>query len=334
MAVDLNRQDWIATTREAAVDPNRRIVDPHIHLWSEREMGAGKYLFAELLADARARHNVTHAVFVEPGSGSREDGPEHLRPVGVTEFVAEQAVTSREAATRIGGIVAYADLKATDRLGEVLDAHEEAGRGYFRGIRHGMSWDADTTLLGGQDPGLITNDDFRRGVAFLGERGYSFDAWLYHPQLPALASLADAAAGTTIIVDHLGVPLYGKAGADRETTRGEWREGMKALAAHTNVLVKIGGIGMEFVYGRRWSVRPAAPTSDELVAWWGDDIRWVIDTFTPQRCMFESNYPVDRQAAGYTVLWNTFQKIAADYTEDEQAALFAGTAERAYRITD
>jgi predicted TIM-barrel fold metal-dependent hydrolase len=72
--------------------------------------------------------------------------------------------------------------------------------------------------------------------------------------------------------------------------------------------------------------------SDEIVERWGDDIRWCIDTFSPWRCMFESNFPVDRRAVGYTVLWNAFQKIASGYSNDEQNSLFAGTAARVYRI--
>jgi predicted TIM-barrel fold metal-dependent hydrolase len=111
-----------------------------------------------------------------------------------------------------------------------------------------------------------------------------------------------------------------------------WREGMRALAACPNVLVKIGGIGMDRMFGTGWSSRDRPPGSDEVAAWWGDDICFCIDLFGPSRCLFESNFPVDGESMGYTVLWNAFQKIARRYNDDEQNALFAGTARHAYRL--
>ena len=83
---------------------------------------------------------------------------------------------------------------------------------------------------------------------------------------------------------------------------------------------------MDSVFGMGWSTRERPPGSDEVVQWWGDDIRWCIDTFGPARCMFESNYPVDRMSLGYGVIWNAFQKIASSYTSDEQEDLFVDTA--------
>jgi predicted TIM-barrel fold metal-dependent hydrolase len=124
------------------------------------------------------------------------------------------------------------------------------------------------------DPG------FRRGLTVLGDSGYSFDAWLYHPQLTQLAALARAVEGTTIVVDHLGVPLNVGPYQDRDMVRSVWREGLGQLAACPNVTLKLGGIGMDsYLFRTGWSSQPRPPTSDEVVAWWGDDIRWCIDTF-------------------------------------------------------
>jgi L-fuconolactonase len=151
-------------------------------------------------------------------------------------------------------------------------------------------------------------------------------------QLPALAGLARAVPDTLVIANHLGVPIYRPAEDRREEVMEIWRGNMRALAACPNVVVKIGGIGMDRMFGTGWSTREQPPGSDEVAAWWGDDIHHCIALFGPARCMFESNFPVDGESLGYTVLWNAFQKIAARYSDDEQDALFAGTARRAYRL--
>jgi L-fuconolactonase len=328
-----DRLQWLALTREEPVDPQRRIVDAHHHL---NPADDHRYLLDDLISDTRAGHNITHTVYVEAMAGYRPEGPEALRPVGETEFVAAQARESDGRATRIAAIVPFADLTLGDGLDEVLDAHEIAGEGRFRGIRHPMAWDASPEVPAGYmnpPPGLMADKGFRRGVARLGDQEYSLDAWLYHPQLPELAKLAEAAAGTTIVVNHLGVPLNVGPYANREAVRPEWQQGMYQLAACPNVVVKLGGIGMDsYLFRTGWSSWARPPGSDEVVEWWGDDIRWCIDTFGPSRCMFESNYPVDRDAVGYTVTWNAFQKIAATYSDEEQDDLFAGTAARVYRI--
>ena len=326
-------RQWLALTREEPLDPRRRIIDAHHHL---HESGDYKYLLADLVADARSAHNVTDTVFVEAMESYRQAGPEALRPVGETEFVAAQARKSDQGATRIAAIVAFADLRLGDAVEEVLDAHEVAGEGRFRGVRHSTAWDASPDVSPGYmnpGPGLMADEGFRRGLALLGAKGHSFDAWLYHPQLPQLADLARSVEGTTIVLNHLGVPLNVGPYHDRDAVRAVWRAGMSQLAVAPNAVVKLGGVGMDTYFFRTgWSSWERPPGSDDVVAWWGEDIRWCIDTFGPSRCMFESNYPVDRDAVGYTVLWNAFQKIAAAYSDEEQNQLFAGTAARVYRI--
>jgi L-fuconolactonase len=328
-----SRAEWLALTREEPVDPHRRIVDAHHHLNPAQDH---RYLVDDLISDTRAGHNVTHTVYVETLASYRPDGPEELRPVGETEFAAAQARESDGRPTRIGAIVPYADLTLGDALDEVLDTHATAGGGRFRGIRHPLAWDASPEVPAGYmspPPRLMADDRFRRGVARLGEQGYSFDAWIYHPQLPELAELAAAAESTTIVLNHLGVPLNVGPYASREAVRPDWRSGMLQLATCPNAVVKLGGIGMDsYLFRTGWSSWDRPPGSDDVVGWWGDDIRWCIDTFGPSRCMFESNYPVDRDAVGYTVTWNAFQKIAASYSDAEQDDLFSGTAARVYRI--
>ncbi len=128
---------WLDQVQEEIIDPEREVVDPHHHLWREKRWFP--YLLEDLWTDTGSGHNVKKTVYVQRRSCYRTEGPEHLKPVGETEFVAEiaeQSRKSRENQARIAGIVAYATLTLGDRVEEILDAHEEAGRGLFRGIRH------------------------------------------------------------------------------------------------------------------------------------------------------------------------------------------------------
>jgi predicted TIM-barrel fold metal-dependent hydrolase len=328
--------DWLSLTTEDPVDPRRRIVDAHHHLYEEADplQHTPRYLVDDLVRDTRCGHNVTETVFVECGVGYRQDGPDALRPVGETEFAVAQAEVSEQSATRIAAIVGFADLTRGDAVEEVLQEHGIAGQGRFRGIRHRVAVDPDLRRPHAPPMGLLADDRFRRGLARLGNHGYLFDAWMFHPQLPELADAAEAIPGTLFVVEHLGGPLNCGPYVDRDEAREVWQRGVGQVAACPNVVMKIGGIGMESLFGTTWSSRHQPPNSDEVVARWGDQVRWCIDTFGPSRCMFESNYPVDRRAVGYTVLWNAFQKMAADYSDHEQDALFATTAARVYRIEE
>ena len=322
--------EWIARTHEEPLDAARRIVDAHHHLWGEGQGLAGSpaYLSQHLLADING-HNVVASVYVECGIGYHTDGPEHLRPVGETGFALGEARRSAATKAPILGIVSHADLGLDPaKVEETLDAHGEAGGGLFRGIRqlpgsHG----------GGGARDLLAEAGFRDGVVLLGRKGYSLDAFMISSQLPDFAALARQVPDTTLILNHIGMPIFRPGeGPDRADVMAGWREGMAALAQCPNALVKLGGIGMDSQFGMGWTKQENPPTSDQVVAWWGDDIRFCIDTFGPSRCMFESNFPVDRWAVGYTVLWNAFQKMAAGYSQDEQEELFSGTAIRAYRL--
>jgi predicted TIM-barrel fold metal-dependent hydrolase len=311
---------------EDALEPDLVICDPHHHLW---DRPGNRYLFDSLRADTRGGHRVVSTVFVECQSGYRSDGQEPFRPVGETEFV-----VAADSDGLIAGIVGYADLRVPE-IDEVLAAHEEAGAGRFRGIRHANAWDPSPDIRASHTnppPGLLGDPAFRCGVAALGRAGLSFDAWLYHPQLPELTDLARAHPEVTIVLDHLGGPLgigpyHGRRGEVLEV----WRTSLIDLASCPNVAVKLGGIGMP-VFGMGWHHQPEGATSEELESAWGPEIRWCIEQFGVDRCMFESNFPVDRASCDYTVLWNAFKRTAAAASPSERAALFHDTATRIYRL--
>jgi L-fuconolactonase len=173
---------------------------------------------------------------------------------------------------------------------------------------------------------------FRRGVQHLGERGFTYDTWHYHHQNRDYLDLAKACPDTTMILDHFGTPIgVGPYEGKRDEIFEVWKDEMAAIAECPNVHAKIGGLAMPD-NGFGWDKREIPPTSDEVVE---QHERWydhMIKCFGPKRCMFESNFPVDRWSLNYVVYWNAMKKIAAKYPEDAKAAMFAGTARKVYSV--
>ncbi len=332
MAKKPPREEWLQQVREPIIDPERIIVDPHHHLWKRPDW---TYVLDHFWADTGSGHNVTKTVFLECGASYYTDGPAHLKPVGETVFVEAIASASRAGTgAEIAGIVAHADL-TSPHLDEVLDAHEEAAKGLIRGIRHSLARDPHPEALSipGRSPeGLAASEAFHQGLNRLGERGYTYDSWHYHHQNLDFGDLAKAAQGTTLVLDHFGTPLgVGPYADKREEIFAQWCDDIAAIAECPNVVAKLGGLAMpDNGYG--WDRRALPASSDELVE---AHARWyhhTIKCFGADRCMFESNFPVDRHSLSYHVLWNGLKKIAAEYSEEEQVALFSGTATRVYRL--
>ncbi|MDQ2088310.1 amidohydrolase family protein [Marimonas arenosa] len=330
-----NLNAWHAQVREDIVDPDREITDPHHHLWAGR-LGYD-YELDELWADTQAGHNVTKTVFIECGSGYDRSSPKPFAPIGETDYVeaiAAAAATQPEKA-QVAGIVAHANLRLDpETLHQVLDAHAAASS-RFRGIRHAGAWDAerDRIMFQGQPiPHLYLDPDFQRGVAVLGERGIPYDTWHFHPQNGEFLDLAKACPGTTIVLDHFGTPMGTvRFAGQREDRFEDWKREMAAIAACPNVVAKLGGLAMP-VNGFGWDGRATPPSSDELLEAQQHYYHHMIEIFGAERCMFESNFPVDKLSVGYVVYWNAMKKIAARYGAAAQDAMFKGTADRVYRL--
>ncbi len=334
--------EWQDLVVEDVLEPELAICDPHHHLW-DRLATAGappnRYLLDELLADTGSGHNVVSTVFVECLSMYRADGPAELRPIGETEFVqgvAAMSASGTYGATRAtAGIVSFADLSRGEAARQVLEAHIAASPNRFRGIRHATAWHASPEIRNshvGSPDGLLGDATFRRGFAQLAPLGLSFDAWLYHTQIPELTSLARAFPETAIVLDHFGGPLgIGPYAGKGDDVFAEWRKNIDELATCPNVHVKIGGLAMP-VNGFDWHKHERPPTSEELAAATARYYLHTIDRFGPNRCMFESNFPVDRVSCSYQVLWNSFKRIASGFSAAEKAELFHGTATRFYRL--
>jgi predicted TIM-barrel fold metal-dependent hydrolase len=328
---------WIERTREEAIEPDLPIIDPHHHFWHRPN---NRYILDDLLADL-AGQNVRQTVFVECTAMYRADGPEEFRVVGETEWV--QGIAAQSASGGFGevraaaGIVGSADLRLGERVVPVLEAQIAASPQRFRGIRHRAAW-AEPGVLPNQPANLpahlLLDADFRKGFAYLRPYGLSFEAWLYHPQLPELADLARVFPNTVIILNHLGGPLgVGPYAGKRDEVFARWKTDLAAVAARENVVLKVGGIQM-VINGFGWHEREAPPTSDELLAANREWYLYAIEQFGPGRCMFESNFPVDKLSCSYTVLWNQFKKLSKDFSADERAAMFHDNARRIYRLPE
>ncbi|MCB1743454.1 MAG: amidohydrolase family protein [Gammaproteobacteria bacterium] len=326
---------WLAQVQESPLDPRQPIIDPHHHLWTHP---TNRYLLDELWSDTGAGHHVVKTVFVECMSGYLQDGPEALRPVGETHFVRALCEDSeRREGACIAGIVGFADLSLGSAVREVLVAHIDAGQGRFKGIRHAVGWDASESIRNShtRPPAhLLLDEQFRRGFAELAPLGLSFDAWLYHPQLPELVDLARAFPDTTIVLDHFGGPLgIGPYQGRRESIFERWQRDITELAACPNVVAKLGGLAMP-VNGFDWHRAEKPPGSAELAECQAPWHRFMIERFGAERCMFESNFPVDRASCSYVVLWNAFKRIASEYSAEQRQALFHDTAARVYRLAE
>jgi predicted TIM-barrel fold metal-dependent hydrolase len=331
------RQEWLDRHREPVLEPELPIVDPHHHLWIRPGQ---RYLLDDLLADTATGHNVVATVYVQARSMYRDSGPIETRPVGETEFangVAAMSASGLLGKTRVcAGIVGYADLTLGSRVEPILAMHLRAGGDRFRGIRHISAWDADTSLnVAGYPapPGLLADKTFREGFAVLGRLGLSFDAWLYHPQIDDLASLAGAFPNTPIVLNHVGGPLgNGAYTGKRDDVFPRWAGSIKALARHQNVFIKVGGLGQR-INGFGLEERAEPPSSEQLAAICRRYFETCIEAFGASRSMFESNFPVDKVAYSYPVFWNACKRLASGASRAEKADLFAGTAARFYRLT-
>jgi predicted TIM-barrel fold metal-dependent hydrolase len=342
-------EEWLKLTREDPIDPDLPICDPHHHLWDYPDSlpesiiptyarQVPHFLLKDLLEDTGGGHNIEQTVFLECRSMYRKDGPQELRPVGETEFV--QGIAAQSASGQYGdtavaaGIVGFADLTLGSAVAPVLEAHIAASRNRFRGIRYTSTWDASDEISSRvKTPKMLSDSKFREGFACLHKYNLSFDAWLYHTQLMDLADLASAFPDTPIILNHIGGPIgIGPYARKREEVFQEWKQGIASLSTCPNVVVKLGGLGMPLL-GFGWHERPKPPNSAELAEAIAPYIYWCIDRFGPDRCMFESNFPVDKASYSYSVVWNAFKRISKDFSPRDRAALFHDTAVKVYRPT-
>lgn len=328
---------WLALQPvEPVIEPDIPIIDTHHHLWDRPQ---SEYLIRQYADDLALGHNVTKTVYMESGAMYRVHGPAALKPVGETEFAARMATMSEGGgygpAKICAGIVGFADLRLGHDAEEVLAAHVVAGQGRFRGIRFATGWDASPEIGNSHDwgeAGLLLRADVVAGLRVLSGMGLSLDAWVFHPQLGDVEAVAQALPDLRIVVGHCGGPLgYGPYAGREEDVYEAWRISMARLVKQPNVFVKLGGMMMRLA-AFDYRTASAPPSSEQLAALWRPYVETCIELFGVQRCMFESNFPVEKMGTGHNVLWNAMKRIVAPMTGDEKRILFSETASMFYRL--
>ncbi len=335
--------DWLAQTIEDILEPDLPICDPHHHLWDRRisRVPYQRYLLDELLEDVGSGHNVRSTVFIEAESMMRDSGALEMRSVGEVEFVQGTAAASASGIygdiRAAAGIVGSADLNLGEGVKQVLEALQTASPNRFRGIRHRLTWDPHPELASASSagiPGQMQDEQFRIGAQALADMGMTFEGWMYHHQLPELAELARAVPSLTIILNHIGGLLrIGPYSENDKDTVSAWKEGMAAVSECPNVVVKLGGMGMP-IMGFDWHLREKPVGSQELADDMSPFLNYCIEQFGPDRCMFESNFPVDKVSFSYHVMYNAFKRLSSDYSFQQRVGMFHSNAVRIYKVSE
>lgn len=329
------KPDWLARRREDAIDPDLPIVDPHHHIWDWLGYGLDAFL-----ADLHGGHDVRATVHLESRTAWDLSAPAHLQSVGETrhlvELTKDPLLNAPDAPAVCAGIVGHVDLDQPGNLvEEALAAHLAAGRGRFKGVRLNMFYHKDVAWLDGTRPGMAADPLIRENLARLGAHGLVCDVMAFHHQLPELARLAEAVPDVPLVVNHYGGFLGRIAKHEGYAAALEvWRAGIDALARQPNVTMKLGGLTCDFFSGIQLHLAEEPPSSQVIADVYRPFFEPCVEAFGTTRCMFESNYPADRQQVDYVILWNGFKRLAAGASADEKNDLFNATARRVYALGD
>ena len=331
---------WLAQVQEETIDPALPICDPHHHLWDHRDGRVERrYLLDEILRrPAHSGHNVVSTVFIEHLAMYRAEGPDEMKYVGEVEFangIAAMAASGLYGKTKVAaGIVGYADLAdGIARAGGAGGGDGRRARSLSRHPLHRRLGPGPAHRACAKAGHCIWMARFREGLAELDALGLVFDVTSRYHQLSECADLAKAFPRTTMVLNHLGgITGIGAYAGRREEIFAAWRKGMADLAKCPNVVVKLGGLAMEYC-GFGWHEQVKPPTSRQLADATRPYYEAAIELFGPDRCMFESNFPVDKVSCSYNVLWNSFKRVTATYSASEKAKLHHDTAVRVYKLT-
>jgi len=337
--MSLNKK-WLNLNIEKAIEPELKICDPHHHLWDyKKETIQPTYLLPEILEDINSGHNIVSTVFIECGAMYNPSDPIEKQIINETEFVNGIAAMSHSGLygkTKIAaGIVGSAPLLIGDKVASILDKHLSIAPERFKGIRSQAAMHSDGTIPATRTrppEGVYINDKFQEGFNHLASRNLSFEAWCYHPQIPQLIDLAKKFPNTIIILNHFGGPLgIGSFENKEKETYEFWKKNIEELSKCENVQAKLGGIAME-INGFNWHKQNTPPSGNELINRTKDYYETTLEFFGTNRCMFESNFPVDKLSCSYVNLWNGFKNLTKNYSENERAKLFHDNATRIYKI--
>jgi predicted TIM-barrel fold metal-dependent hydrolase len=294
-------------------------IDAHLHLWdldhlsypwmSDPALGSLRrnYLPADFRRDTEGL-DVVGVVHVQAEVDHAED------PVSETAWLAGLAAEAGDEAPVPTVCVGYADLR-DPALSEVLDRHAE--HELFVGVRQEAWFDPNSTRADILTFNLLEDPDWERGLRLLSERGLSFDLLIFPNQLQLAAELFSRVPDLPVILGHTAVP-------DQKADPGldEWRAGIKRFAEEVpRGIFKLSGMGF-ISGGEPWEASELAPI-----------VREGIEIFGPDRCLFASNWPVERLAVErYAHIWEGYDEMTSDFSPTERSAMFVDTAARTYRI--
>jgi predicted TIM-barrel fold metal-dependent hydrolase len=321
---------------EVILDPEIPIVDAHHHLY---DRSGTRYLLDEYLEDARLGHQIVASIYMESRAFMRTQGPTVLRSLGEVEFangVADDCVDGERGARVCAGIVGYAEMTAGEAIGELLDSAIALAPNRFRGVREVTHEHANPApfalMMNPPAPGIMRTREFKAALRELSLRNLTFDVSIFHEQIPAFAAIADEFPYLTFVLNHLGVPLgMDTTSKELEAVFQSWYKLIAFAAYRPNIVCKIGGLGLPFC-GLGFDRREDVIGFEALSVAWKPFVERTIEVFGANRCMFESNFPVDGKSCGFVPLWNAFKNIVRNYTKDEKAYLFHRTAITTYRL--
>ncbi len=236
-------------------------------------------------------------------------------------------------------IVAFADLRLGASVAPVLAAHAAAS-GRLRGIRQMLAWHPNPGVMNFADQAEISRTAaFREGYQQLAAHKLSFDAWCFSNQLDEVGELAASCPDVPVVLCHAGTPIgiggpfmgVGATSQERDRITKQWRASIAKLGEHQHVFCKLSGLLMPAL-GFGYEHSASSPTVSELVDRLGPLISHCIEVFTPQRCMFASNFPVDRVSADYSTIVQALLQITASHGAEAQQTMFADNAIKFYRI--
>jgi L-fuconolactonase len=334
------RQEWLNQLIEDPILPNIPIIDPHHHLW---DVGFGRYYIEELLEDINSSgHNILSTVYIMSSSNTKiysKDGLEEFKPLTEIEFATSEGkradLIPNNKVKVNASIVGSVDLTYGNKLKPVLEKAVNISEGRLKGIRMLLASHTDPRISSGavkSDLGLMLHPNFIDGAKCIQDANLSLDFWIYHTQLNEMEKIARALPDLTIILNHIGGPIHlGEYEGKQAATHREWRSAMMRLSRIPNINVKLGGLGMA-VNGAKFHNSKFPPNSVQLSDVWKPWIYETIDMFGFDRCMFESNFPVDKGSCSYGALWNAFKILAKDMSDDEINKLFSKNAAKIYKI--
>jgi predicted TIM-barrel fold metal-dependent hydrolase len=291
------------------------IIDAHHHIWRKDDLPwlSGPMLPRIFGPYEPIRRDYPVTEFIADIAGSGVVKSVYVQANVAPDGAEKEVAYVQQAADESGfphGIVGYADLMADD----VRPALDRLVRyPLLRGIRMQLHWHENEMYRFARRPDLADDPTLRRNFAALADYGLSFELQVFAKQMAGAARLAGDFPKTTFVLQHCGMPEDLS-----EAGMAEWRAGMALLAKEPNIVSKLSGLGT-FIHRND-------PDHIERI------VRETVALFGPSRCLYGSNFPIEKIWTDYASLIGAFRAALANYSPAEQADMFFNVAARVYRL--